>query len=245
MALIQSHPGPPLQLRLARDLTRSIKRGHPWVFAEALRQLPPARPGAHVVLLDNKKGREIARGFYNPHSPLAFRVCTTNPGESLDQQWAQKSLTRALALRRALFDEHTTGFRLFNGEGDGLPGLICDIYGDTAVIQLDGAGPSGFWDAPGVAQWLAQSLSLNCVYERSRDEVHAGGRLLAGVMPTTPAAFVENGVRFMVDVVRGQKTGFFLDQRDNRQKIRELASGRQVLNVFGYTGGFSVYAGLG
>jgi len=248
VALIQPHHGATLQLRLARDLVRSIKRGHPWIFAEALRQLPPAPPGAHALLLDNKKGREIARGFYDPHSPLAFRVCTTQPGEVLNERWAERSLTRALSLRGVLFDERTTGFRLFNGEGDGLPGLICDVYSDTAVIQLDGAGPSGFWHAQGIAEWVAQALSLRCVYERSRagsSEGTTSARPLVGAMPATPVAFVENRVRFTVDVVHGQKTGFFLDQRDNRQKIRELAAGRRVLNVFGYTGGFSVYAGLG
>jgi 23S rRNA (cytosine1962-C5)-methyltransferase len=226
-------------------LTRSIKRGHPWVFAEALRHLPSAAPGAQALLLDNKKGREIARGFYDPRSPLAFRVCTTTLGESLDDNWAQKSFERALVLRRMLFDERTTGFRLFNGEGDGLPGLVCDVYGDTAVLQLDGAGPSGFWDAPGIACWVAETLSLRCVFERSRTQGKEMSRSLVGETPLTPIVFLENGVRFSVDVVRGQKTGFFLDQRDNRQKIRGLAAGRRVLNVFGYTGGFSVYAGLG
>ncbi len=246
MPLVQPpHRGQPLQLRLARDLTRSIKRGHPWVFAEALRQLPPAVPGAQALLLDNKKGREIAWGFYDPRSPLAFRVCTTTPGESLNDSWAQKSFERSLALRRTLFDERTTGFRLFNGEGDGLPGLVCDVYGDTALLQLDGAGPSGFWDTMGIARWVVEALSLRCVFERSRAEDKGRGRPLIGETPSTPIVFLENGVRFTVDVVRGQKTGFFLDQRDNRQKIKGLAAGRRVLNVFGYTGGFSVYAGLG
>lgn len=242
--LIQSHQEPPIQLRLARDLTRSVKRGHPWVFAEALRQLPPASPGAQAILLDNKKGREIARGFYDPHSPLAFRVCTTHQGEPLNERWAQKMFERALNLRRRLFDQQTTGFRLFNGEGDGLPGLICDVYGECAVLQLDGAGPAGFWDAPGIAQWAAQTLSLGWVYERG-ERGRAEGQTLVGERPGAPIVFLENGARFSVEVARGQKTGFFLDQRDNRQKIRELAAGRQVLNVFGYTGGFSVCAGLG
>lgn len=244
MTLLQPRSDQPVQLRLARDLTRAIKRGHPWVYAEALRQLPLAPPGTQAVLLDNKKGREIGRGFYDPHSPLALRICTTEPGEILNERWAQKRLERALALRRTLFDGRTTGFRLFNGEGDGLPGLIADLYGDSAVLQLDGAGPAGFWDAAGIAAWLAQALSLRCVYERG-ERGRSEGKSLVGDIPAAPVVFLENGVRFAVDVVRGQKTGFFLDQRDNRQKIKELAAGRRVLNLFGYTGGFSVYAGLG
>jgi len=244
VTLLHPHSGQPLQLRLARDLTRAVKRGHPWVYADALRQLPPASPGTQAVLLDNKKGREIGRGFYDPHSPLALRICTTEPGETLNDRWAQKRFERALALRRMLFDGRTTGFRLFNGEGDGLPGLIADVYDDTAVLQLDGAGPAGFWDAAGIAGWLAQALALRCVYERG-ERGRSEGKSLVGNIPAAPVVFLENGVRFAVDIVRGQKTGFFLDQRDNRQKVRELAAGRRVLNLFGYTGGFSVYAGLG
>jgi 23S rRNA (cytosine1962-C5)-methyltransferase len=245
MSLIQPYRGQPIELRLGRDLTRLVKRGHPWVFAEALRHLPAAAPGAPAILLDNKKGRPIARGFYDPHSPLAFRVGAVEPDEVLDERWAQRRLARALAWRQSLFNRQTTGFRLFNGEGDGLPGLVADIYGDTAVLQLDGAGPAGFWQAAGIAEWIAKALSLQCVVERSRTESKRGSRPLVGQLPAAPVDFLENGVRFTVDVVKGQKTGFFLDQRDNRQKIHELAGGRRVLNVFGYTGGFSVYAGMG
>ncbi|MFN8459565.1 MAG: class I SAM-dependent rRNA methyltransferase [Anaerolineae bacterium] len=245
MTLLQPRSGSPLQLRLARDLTRSIKRGHPWVYAESLRELPPAPPGTLAILLDNKKGQEIARGFYDPRSPLALRICTTESGQTLNEWWAQKRLERALTLRRALFDERTTGFRLFNGEGDGLPGLIADIYGDTVVLQLDGPGPCGFWHSVGIAAWLAEKLSLKCVFERSRSEGKKASQTLWGETPAGLVTFAENGVHFQADVVRGQKTGFFFDQRDNRQKIREVAANRRVLNVFGYTGGFSVYAGLG
>ncbi len=249
MPLIHPAQGPLIKLRLGRDLVRSLKRGHPWVFAEALRQRPTAPAGTHALLLDNKKGREIARGFYDARSPLAFRVCTVTPGETLDDQWAQKRLERALALRRTLFDDTTTGFRLLNGEGDGLPGLICDVYGDTAVLQLDGPGPSGFWHARDLAQWLVQALSLHCVYQRYQArqgaEAGPGGQTLVGQPPAASVPFVENSIRFTADIIRGQKTGFFLDQRDNRQRIRPLAAGRRVLNLFGYTGGFSVYAGLG
>lgn len=245
VTLLHPRSDPPLRLRLGRDLTRAIKRGHPWVYAEALRERPLALPGTPAILLDNKKGQELARGFYDSRSPLAFRVCTTEPGQTLNEWWAQKRLERALSLRRTLFDERTTGFRLFNGEGDGLPGLIADIYGSAVVLQLDGAGPSGFWHSAGIAAWLAEKLSLQCVVERSRGEGKGAGRALWGEMPAAPVTFVENGVQFQADVLRGQKTGFFFDQRDNRQKIREVAANRRVLNVFGYTGGFSVYAGLG
>jgi 23S rRNA (cytosine1962-C5)-methyltransferase len=197
------------------------------------------------VLLDHKKGLEIARGFYDTQSKLAFRVCSVEPGEVLDERWAQQRLQQALCLRQMLFGEDTTGFRLFNGEGDGLPGLICDVYGDTAVLQLDGKGPAGFWEAGGIAGWVANALSLRRVYQRTQARREGERKVLVGDMPDNPIPFLENGVRFTADIVQGQKTGFFLDQRENRQSIKPIAAGRRVLNLFGYTGGFSVYAGLG
>jgi 23S rRNA (cytosine1962-C5)-methyltransferase len=245
MPLINAAQHAPITLRLARDLTRTIKRGHPWIFAEALRQRPPARPGVPALLLDYKKGREVARGFYHPQSPLAFRVCTPEPSEPLDETWAENRLVRAVALRQAVIDPQTTGFRLFNGEGDGLPGLVCDLYGDVAVLQLDGPGPAGFWNIQGVAEWLAQRQRLSCVYLRGQSRADGEGRVLTGLRPGGPVPFLENGIHFKVDIVQGQKTGFFLDQRENRQLVRRIAAGRRVLNLFGYTGGFSVYAGLG
>ena len=245
MQFVSSYQRPPIKLRLARDLVRVIKRGHPWVFVEALRHRPSAPAGAHAVLFDNKKGREVAQGMYDPHSPLAFRVCTVEPTEIIDDNWALKRMKRALALRQTIFDNQTTGFRLFNGEGDGLPGLICDIYGDTAVIQLDGAGPRNFWNFKGIARWIAQTLALDCVYLKGQSRQKDQSQMLVGEVPKASIPFLENGVNFTVDIVEGQKTGFFLDQRENRQHIRTVAAGHKVLNLFGYTGGFSIYAGLG
>ncbi len=239
----------PLRLRLGRDLRRLLKRGHPWVFAEALRQCPTAAPGTPVILLDHRKGEEIGRGFYDSQSALAVRMCTVEASETINDTWAEKRFTRALSLRQTLFFSQngtgqTTGFRLFNGEGDGLPGLVVDVYGDTAVLQLDGDGANGFWHSLGIAEWVAQKLSLKCVYERPRTRGDLG-RALVGIKPTAPIAFLENRIHFTAEVVQGQKTGFFLDQRENRQQIRQVAAGKRVLNLFGYTGGFSVYAGLG
>jgi 23S rRNA (cytosine1962-C5)-methyltransferase len=245
MPLIQTQSTPPVRLDLSRDLTRSLRRGHPWVFADALKQTPEALPGAHASLSD-RRGKPIARGFYDPRSPLAFRACTVTRKGYLDDTWAEAQLQAAVQLREALIDtRHTTGFRLVNGEGDGLPGLVIDIYGDTAVLKLDGPAPEGFWDAQGVGEWVAERLTLSRVYQRDRTRTGPEGRPLVGSAPDAPVAFLEHGLHFEVDVVRGQKTGFFLDQRENRQLIRTMASGRRTLNVFGYTGGFSVYAGAG
>lgn len=242
MPFMQPAQTSPLELRLARDLTVSIKRGHPWVFADALRHMPAAPPGTSAILLDSKRGRPIARGFYDPTSPLAFRVCTPDPAEALNDAWAKRRLYHALSLRKHWFTPSTTGYRLLNGEGDGLPGLVCDIYNDTAVLQLDGTGPRGFWNLDAVAQWVTPALDVTTVYDKSRQ---TGGTVLIGAVPSDPVMFMENGLHFTADVVAGQKTGFFLDQRDHRALIGRLAHGQRCLNLFGYTGGFSVYAGHG
>ena len=127
------------------------------------------------------------------------------------------------------------------------PASFAMFMATRRFLQLDGAGAAGFWDTGGIARWLSRTLDLRCVYERrqARGQAEPGGQALVGQVPANPVPFVENGVRFTADIVQGQKTGFFLDQRENRQRIRGLAADRRVLNLFGYTGGFSVYAGLG
>jgi len=234
----------PVVLRLNRDLARTVKRGHPWIFADSLRDLPQSKSGSPAVLLDNRKGQPLAVGFYDPASPLAFRVCDSNGTATLDDRWAEKRLRAAFALRETLFDRTTTGYRMLNGEGDRTPGLVVDVYDSSAVIKLDGAGPRGFWNTAGIAAWLADARGLQQVYERVKER-SGGGRILHGPEPTEPVRFLEHGLQFTADIVKGQKTGFFLDQRENRQAIRRLAKNRTVLNLFGYTGGFSIAAGRG
>jgi 23S rRNA (cytosine1962-C5)-methyltransferase len=264
MRLILPEPSSTITLRLARDLVRVLKRGNPWVYREALRSCPDALPGTPAVLLDNKRGRPVACGFYDPTSPLAFRACDVDePEQPLDDAWAAERLQIAWQLRRRLFDEPnatdiperelsttetnlrgTTGYRLFNGEGDGLPGLVVDRYASTAVLKLDGAGASAFWNEMGIAEWLETQVGVSSVIERPRDRPRTARRLI-GRLPSGPVSFQENGLRFTADVLHGQKTGFFLDQRDNRQFIRRFTAGQTVLNLFGYTGGFSIYSGRG
>jgi len=245
MSLLRVSKQTPIQLQLRRDLVRSVKRGHSWIYADALRSLPQTQRGVSAILLDNRGGREVGRGYYDPQGRIALRVCTTQRGEALTDFWVAKRMRRALSLREALFDGDTTAYRLFNGEGDGLPGLVCDRYADTAVISLDGEAARNFWDAPGIARWLVDTLGLRLVYERLRGLHTSSGRALYGPELDTPVHFLEYGIRFTADLVHGQKTGFFLDQRENRLRVQKYISGRQVVNIFGYTGGFSVYAGIG
>ncbi len=244
MSFIQNPSQTPIQLQLSRDLTRLIKRGHAWVYREALREIPQAKTGTSAILLDNKGGREIARGFYDPESSIALRICSTHVMEPLTDKWASKKIIQAFNLRKLLFDKNTTGYRLFHGEGDGLPGLVCDIYEESAVIKFDGQAAENFWDVQGICEWLNSNLGIQTVFQKHRERQNKG-EILYGVVPKQPVSFIENGIFFSADLVSGQKTGFFFDQRGNRKRIRPLSAGKTVLNAFGYTGGFSVYAGLG
>ncbi len=230
-----------VRLTLARDLVRSIRSGHPWVYRDALRDVPQAPAGSVAELYASDGRRKIATGFYDPASALAFRVCLPEGGR-LDDDWATARLAGALALRSSVAGSQTTGYRLSSGEGDGLPGLVIDIYGDTGVVKLDGSGPEGFWNAAGIGEWLMERLSLAGIVSRTRSD--EGAAIVAG-RPLEEPEFLEHGLRFTAHVHRGQKTGFFLDQRENRQFIRTLAAGKTVLNLFSYTGGFSVAAGAG
>ncbi len=250
MSLLLPPRGQEVLLRLNRDLGRVIKRGNPWVFSDAIRELPRTEPGRRAMINDHKKDRPLAKGFYDPECAIAFRSCNVDDDRPLDDVWAERRFEMALKLRRRLLEPRaaanrlTTGFRLFNGEGDGVPGLVVDVYGDVAVLKLDGDGPSGFWDAFGIAEWVKQKVGVTTVIQRQRDR-SAEATVLIGTAPTQPVEFLENGMKLTVDVLHGQKTGFFLDQRDNRWLVRELAAGTRLLNLFGYTGGFSIAGGCG
>lgn len=232
-----------VRLKLARDRTRQLKQGYPWIFTDWLVEAPRAPVGTRALVRD-KDGTLIAFGMYDPGCPISVRVCALEK-ERLDDAFVAQRLEQALALRRGLFKKDTTGFRLINGEGDGLPGLVCDLYGDCAVLKLDGEGPAAFWNVEGFAEWLSKHAGVRTAYVKFRTEENSRGRIILGELPDPSIVFVEHGIRFAADIVHGQKTGFFFDQRDNRERVKTLARDKTVLNLFGYTGAFSVYAGMG
>jgi len=232
----------PIQLSLKKDLTRSIKQGHAWLFSDAVDT--PSAPTGSIARLQDRSGQMIASGIYCPKHPISLRICRTHPPFDLDDEWLIQKMQHAIGLRSALFDSHTTGFRLINGEGDGLPGLIVDRYDRTLVLKLDGGAPEQFYQPPPIARWLAERLGSDLVVQRPRGR-GTQGVALVGRPASHSVPFLENGIQFTADVVAGQKTGFFLDQRDNRAMVRLLSKDRSVLNLFSFSGGFSVAAGVG
>ena len=236
------------QLVLLPGKDRSLARRHPWIFAASVDRLRGrARPGDTVDVVA-ANGRPLAKAAWSPASQIRARVWSFDGEEVIDDAFFKRRIQLAVE-RRQLLPEAAHGeggLRLIHGESDGLPGLIVDRYGDTLVVQLTATGPEKWRSA--IVGALQRATDCARIYERSDSDV----RRLEGLEPVSgwllgeasdeALLIVENGVRIRVDIVAGHKTGFYLDQRDNRLLMRELAAGRAVLNCFCYTGAFSLQA---
>jgi len=228
---------------------QSIRRFHPWVFSGAIKKIEgPAREGELVDLYDNKD-EYLASGHYQQGS-IAVRVMSFEPVETNQQFWDQR-IDNAWRLREKIglvSDPQTNVFRWINAEGDAMPGLIVDYYNGVAVIQAHSIGMHRNLDA--IVESLTKSAGerLHTIYYKSEstlpDKPGITGKSGFLMGDRQQAEVMENGFRFKVNWIEGQKTGFFIDQRENRKLVEAYSSGRKVLNMFGYTGGFSVY-GLG
>jgi 23S rRNA (cytosine1962-C5)-methyltransferase len=240
-----------VELPLRKDLARHLRAGHPWVFRKAVERAPGRLPPGAIVDV-TEDGRFVARGYYDPHSAISVRILTREPAEAIDAAFWRRRVARAAALRRELV-HGATGYRLVHGEGDGLPGVVVDRYDRFAVLKLYSAGLTPH-RAEIVEAIRSEVEGLAGVFGRDeipRDDQDDGegggaGRVLWGAEPPERIAIDEHGMKVLVDVRRGQKTGHFLDQRENRRMVRELSASRpEALNLFAYTGGFSVAAALG
>ncbi len=235
------------QLVLLPGKERSVFRRHPWLFAGSVGRLEGrARPGDTVeVLADDLK--LLGRAAYSPKSQIRARMWSFDPAESIDDAFFKRHVALAVARREALPElRGQNGLRLIHAESDGLPGIIADRYGDTVVLQLTSAGADKWRKA--IVAALVQATGCTRIYERSDSDVRGLEGLgpvtgwIHGEAPDQPIGISENGVWLGVDVVGGHKTGFYLDQRENRLLLCELAAGKTVLNCFCYTGGFSLQA---
>jgi 23S rRNA (cytosine1962-C5)-methyltransferase len=234
-----------LVLRPGRDAP--VRGGHPWIFSGAIAGgLEGAEPG-EAVAVHAASGRFVAAGYANPRTPIAVRVCTL-ADEAVDARLVERRIADAVALRGLMLPPDAEAYRVVNGEGDRLPGVVVDRYGEFLVCQLLTAGAARL--AAAVVGALEAQLAPRGIFERSEGSVRAeeglpGTRgVLAGETPPASLAIREHGARFLVDVHHGQKTGFFLDQRETRARLRTLAAGRRVLNAFAYTGAFGIVAAL-
>ncbi len=237
---------PTTSLKPHRD--ESLQSGHLWIFSGALQQRPHWIESGGLVDVKSATGQFVARGYYNPQTDIAIRILTHDPEEAIDTDFLRRRIRHALALRQVFDPLQTNAYRLIHAEGDGLPGLIVDCFADILVAQIHTAGMERL--RPQLIEALmaetgAHGLLLrNDSQSRRREGLEIEEPMIAAGVVPVEVTMRENGVRFNVDPWGGQKTGFFLDQRDKREALRKYTRGKRVLNCFSYTGGFSVYAAL-
>ena len=237
------------KLILKRGREKSLRRRHPWIFSGAVARVTGTLRAGDTVEVHSASGDFLALAAYSPRSQITARVWSWERQE-IDAGFLRERVSRAVLARRAFIDANTTdAMRLIHGESDSLPGVVADRYADSVVLQLSSAGADHWREA--IAEALIAASGVSRLWERSDAEVRKLEGLppavgpLYGAREPTRVTVAENGLAFQVDLERGHKTGFYLDQRDNRWLVRALAGERDVLDAFCYTGGFSINAAAG
>ena len=232
---------------LKKSADSFIKRKHPWVFSGAIGKVEGDPTNGETVQILNSNKELVGLGSFSPSSQIRVRVWTFNPEEKVDSNFFRKKTDQAKSLREKIIDISTTNaYRIINSESDGLPGLIVDRYVEYLVCQFLSSGVEFFKES--IADVLNDIFKPEGIYERSdidvreKEGLKPAKGLLRGKEPEELVEILENGLKFFVDIKEGHKTGFYLDQRDNRKLVSEFAKEKTVLNCFSYTGGFSVYA---
>ena len=237
-----------ITLREGRD--KSVRLHHPWIFASAIKSVEGDPAAGATVKVRSAADELLGKAAYSPDSQIRARMWTWNPQEEIDRKFFETRIRNSFQLREtAQVSARTSAYRVIHGESDGLPGLIADRYNDILVIQVTTAGIEAHRQE--IMEILSEVCGCKTLYERSDVDV----RELEGLQPVkgliageplqSPQYIEENGLKFEVDLENGQKTGFFLDQRDNRELLRHFVQDRSVLNCFCYTGAFSAYAFAG
>jgi len=228
-----------------------VRSGHPWVFDRSIREQNRDGVSGELAVIYDRHDRFLALGLFDPESPLRLRVLHRGKPIEINEAWWQARLDAALIRRAGILDRHTTACRLIHGENDGWPGLVLDRYERVLVLKLY----TSAW--AGRLEWLAHLLAAtlapeSLVLRLSRNVQKAfaardwrDGQVMLGNPIRQPIVFRETGIHFEADVIAGQKTGFFLDQRENRRAVGQLSQGAEVLNAFSFSGGFSLYAAHG
>ncbi len=232
-------------IRLSPGKDRRVASGHPWAYSNEIAMNPETKalsPGT-IAILENSERKRLGLGFFNPKSLIAFRFLTRDSQRFIDDDFIFRRLSRALALRDGLFDRPF--YRLVHAEADGLPGCVIDRYGDAIVIEPSSAG------AHEIRHSIAAAIDRLIQPRSILIEADSKARSLEGLGPIAEIykgkqeqsiEIIENDVRFLIDREGGQKTGWFFDQRENRQRISKLAKGKDILDLYSYLGGFAIEA---
>lgn len=241
-----------IALRITAPAERALKQGHPWVFDQSITEQSHEGTTGDLAVIFNSKRKFLAVGLHDPTSPIRVRILQKGKPATIDSNWFQEKIKTASMVRKPLHNKNTNGYRLVHGENDGLPGLVIDRYAETLVLKL--YTPAWVPHLKDVCTALQQTqtfnqliLRLNRTLNKQAEYLHglADGMTLTAQTPESLILFKENGITFECDPINGQKTGFFLDQRENRERVKERSKDKSVLNVFSYTGGFSLYAAEG
>lgn len=237
------------KVHLSSGRDGSLLRRHPWVFSGAVRKVEGDPVDGETVDIIGSSGQFLARGSYSSKSQIRLRALTFERDEMIDERFFARRIGNAKRLREMLPGiEKTSAYRLINGESDGLPGFIADCYGDYIVCQFLSAGAE-YWKKV-IVEELAAISPVKGIFERSdsdsrqKEGLAQVTGLLKGEMPPNLIEIHEDNIKYNVDIFHGHKTGFYLDQRLNREKIMKYAAGKEVLNAFSYTGGFGVAAAV-
>lgn len=238
---------PEIILKAGREA--ALLRGHPWVFSGALAGVKGHPSGGDIVKALDSRGRMLAWGFFNGKTDITFRVLSRDCEKVIDAAFWKERVATAFRLRQQLLNARTNTYRLINAEGDGCPGLVVDVYHDVLVLSITTAGMEK--QRQSILDALIFHLKPAGIYEqstgrsRSLEGLPEAKGFIYGDDQMSVVRVTENGYAFDVDMIGGQKTGFFLDQRVNRERLGALSRGAAVLNCFSYTGAFSVYAAAG
>jgi 23S rRNA (cytosine1962-C5)-methyltransferase len=243
---------PRLRLRISPAAQAALRKGHPWLYSDAVREQNREGKLGELAVIYDRNDQFLAAGLFEPESPIRVRLLHAGKPVQIDEAWWKARFLAAMERRSGLFDSLTNGFRWINGESDGWPGLVLDRFNTTLVLKIY----TGIWLSrlPEVVRLIAAQLQPERIVLRLSRNLQAmasgqfalyDGQVIHGPPLTGPVVFQETGLNFEADVLRGQKTGFFLDQRENRRNVETLAAGREVLNAFSFSGGFSLYAARG
>jgi len=239
-----------IAIKLKPAAQKKVKQGHPWIFDGGItKQSKAGTTGDVCVIFDKTTNKFLALGLLDLESPIRIKVISRTK-VTVGKEWLKQMVVKAYALRAPLLATDTDSYRLINGESDGLPGCIIDIYNQVMVIKFySGIWSRYFEDLLEVLQEVipvtAIVLRLSRLLERQNAYPYQNGQVIYGQLPSETIIFKEHGIRFSANVIKGHKTGYFLDHRANRRKVGLLAKGKSVLDVFAYAGGFSVHALVG
>jgi 23S rRNA (cytosine1962-C5)-methyltransferase len=240
-----------LRLRVSSAAEKAIRSGHPWIFSDSVREQNRDGEAGELAIIYDREDKFLAVGFFDPESPIRFRVLHTGSPRTIDAEFWRERLEEAVRRREGLFDANTNAYRIINGESDGWPGLVLDRYGTTLVLKVyTGAWLPRLEEITGLIDKHLQPKRMIRRYSRNLATVDTMADAQTQMFDAKSkgedsVVFLESGLKFQADVVLGQKTGFFLDQRENRRIVESLAQGRSVLNAFSFSGAFSAYAARG